>query len=113
MNIKVASTLIFLFALLGANAIEAHEKYKPQPESIVTCVRGDDYVVLSRSVPVSINLEQCLTRGSPPDEDYSSCAPCIRSLERQGCKSIDVTVFPTQLNNWDHLITYLLSCEKP
>ena len=50
------------------------------PESRVAC-NGD--FILFADISVSLNMEQCT-----PFED--TCAPCISSLENQGCKFIDV-----------------------
>ncbi len=86
----------------GAAADDDSKKRQQTPESIVIC--GDQGIVwlpgLEQEVPVpipratlgvetittpeSIALERC-DRGAP-------CAPCIRSLENQGCKVLDLIV---------------------
>ena len=53
------------------------------PESIVACAAGNGDIILFADISVSLNMEQCT-----PFED--KCAPCISSLENQGCKFIDV-----------------------
>ena len=55
------------------------------PESIVTCAAGNGDFILIADVAGSIIMDQCT-----PFED--TCAPCITSLEIQGCKFIDVVV---------------------
>ena len=55
------------------------------PESIVTCAAGNGDVILTADVAASLNMEHCT-----PSED--TCAPCVTSLEAQGCKFIDVVV---------------------
>ena len=85
---------------------------KQSPESIVSCVGEFTFVVLYRSIPEPINGEQCRTYDiiQPPDP----CAPCITSLENQGCKVIDVVVTNIKADdNFDVGATYMMSCVKP
>lgn len=55
------------------------------PESRVACSAGNGDIILFADISVSLNMEKCT-----PFED--TCAPCISSLENQGCKFIDVIV---------------------
>lgn len=77
------------------------------PESIVTC-RGfeDTYKVIGISAPIALNAEQCIQASGVG----LSCAPCIISLENQGCKTVDVV---TGKSNESPNVTCLLSCVKP
>ena len=91
----------------GVSADNQSKKYSP--ESIVTCqtVGPSNYGVVALSVPAAINTEQC---NQTPDGFLVSCAPCISSLENQGCKIVDVA---TGKSNEIPNVTYLLSCTKP
>lgn len=87
---------------------------KQSPESIVSCLGGNTFVVLYRSIAEPINSEQCRTWDiiQPPDP----CAPCITSLEGQGCKVIDVVVTNIKGEageNFSVAATYMMSCVKP
>ena len=78
------------------------------PESRVACAAAAGDFILFADISLSLNMEKCT-----PFED--TCAPCISSLENQGCKFIDVIV--------DHIgtgspelasisnATYLFSCD--
>ena len=105
---------VVLFVSLGISTAKSSSKNR-NPESIVTCqVVPGDYLVLARTAPVSINLNGCSTY---PAED--ECAPCIRSLESQGCRVVDVVVTNYGPSTQDGTIgappraTFLLSCERP
>ena len=82
------------------------------PESIVTCGAGNGETISVAEVAEPISVEQCAPF-------VSRCAPCISSLENQGCKIIDVTVThfadnsASMLNAIRTMTTYLLSCVKP
>jgi len=87
---------------------------KHSPESIVSCLGAHTFVVLYRSIAEPINGEQCRTWDiiQPPDP----CAPCITSLENQGCKVIDVVVTNIKGEageNYNVAATYMMSCVKP
>ena len=79
------------------------------PESIVTCQGGGPqmYMVIGMSLPAAIDAEQCI---QPPDAFPRHCAPCVISLESQGCKIVEVV---TGKSNEILNVTYLLSCAKP
>ena len=82
------------------------------PESLVTCLGGGNFQILSKSISEPISAEQCKTWA--PDQVPDSCAPCITSLEDQGCKVIDVVV--TNLGSGEGInpvATYMLSCVTP
>ena len=58
---------------------------RQSPESIVTCGAGNGEVILSADVAAPLNMGNCT-----PFED--TCAPCVTSLENQGCQFIKVVV---------------------
>ena len=58
---------------------------KQSPESIVTCAFGDGDGILIADVAAPLDMTEC----TPFDD---TCAPCVTSLENQGCKFIDVVV---------------------
>ena len=79
---------------------------KESPESIVTCLNAEgDHLLVSRSVPGTINLEQC--KVWPADIDQ--CSLCITSLEGQGCKIVEVGV--TNPSDGGVAVAYFLSCD--
>jgi hypothetical protein len=97
---------------IGVAAADSDDSRKRQqkPDSIVTC-RGaaGDYVVNNRTTPTSVTLDQC----SAIDED--PCSPCIRSLENQGCKVVDVVVtnFDPRAQSPGSRTSFVLPREKP
>ena len=107
---KIVISIFVVSALFCISAVSA-EKYpgKDSPESIVTCAHAGTYLLAGVTLPDTINADHCGTWVSdtqPPDP----CAPCIISLENQGCKVIDsvVDTIPEFTK-----VTYLLSCVKP
>ena len=98
------------YTFMGFDEAIADPKGKPKTDSIVHCLGdtfGPDYLVDSRTVPASVNLDQCVRAGA--------CSPCIRSLEKQHCKVVDVIVAELVAVPDDHRlgVTFLLSCAKP
>ncbi len=120
---------VVVYALMGVGVAAADgddsRKRQQSPESIVIC--GDQGIIqppndLPRTrlgvqtitTPESIALERC-DRGAP-------CAPCIRSLENQGCKVLDLIVnaggsgsgrgIPEFVIIGSNAV-FVLSCEKP
>ena len=86
---------------------------RQSPESIVTCGAGNGEVILSADVAASLIMDQC-----EPFKD--TCAPCVTSLENQGCKFIDVVVTHlvepfylegVTLGRTKSNASYLLSCD--
>lgn len=78
---------------------------KQSPESNVTCGSGNgEQPVIFTDISVSLNMEQCT-----PIED--TCAPCISSLENQGCKFIDVILTHPADLVIPSIASYLLSCD--
>lgn len=78
---------------------------KESPESIVTCGAGNGDFIAMQSVSGAINVEQCTPF-------TGTCAPCITSLEGQGCEIVDVVVTHGILETDFHTTaTYLLSCD--
>ena len=77
------------------------------PESIVACTSGNGDNIQFADISVSLNMEQCT-----PFED--TCAPCISSLENQGCEFIDVIVTHIGTSTEVGVVSnasYLLSCD--
>jgi hypothetical protein len=103
-KIIVAVFLVLaLFAIQGAYAEQS-------PESIVACPANNGFVVGGLTVPAAINTELCAI----PDMG-NKCATCIRSLENQGCKVIDVDYQTLRFDKeyGDLLVAiYLLSCDR-
>ncbi len=108
-----AFMILFLTAVtytfMGFDEAIADPKGKPKPDSIVHCLGdtfGPDYLVDSRTVPASVkNLDQCVRGGA--------CSPCIRSLEKQHCKVVDVIVAELVPDDNRLGATFLRSCAKP
>jgi len=98
-----------IFSVLAAFVIS--DAYADQsPESIVACDQGGWYVG-ARTVPAAINTELCAIGAA----EGNKCSTCIRSLENQGCKVIDVDyqTYRYDKEYSDLLIaTYLLSCDR-
>ncbi len=122
---------VAVYALMGVGVAAADgedpSKRQQTPESIVIC--GDQGIVRQPpndlpqaglgvqtiTTPESIALERC-NRGA-------QCAPCIRSLEKQGCKVLDLIVnaggggsgagIPEFVIVGGSNAVFVLSCEKP
>ena len=80
---------------------------KQSPESMITCGSGNqEHPVVVADISVSLNMEQCTLL-----ED--NCAPCISSLENQGCTFIDVIVTHPIAKDVGipSMTSYLLSCD--
>lgn len=106
----IVNIIMIFFAFTWISSVYADKGFlNPSPESIVTCQAGGPqiYMVVSMSLPAAINAEQCI---ETPDNIPGLCAPCIVSLEDQGCRNIDVV---TGISNEFPIVTYLLSCAKP
>ncbi len=102
------------YTFMGFDEAIADPKGKPKPDSIVHCLGdtfGPDYLVDSRTVPASVNLDQCVGPGP------GNCSPCIRSLEKQDCKVVDLTVTqvtPVPTGGFiEPGAIFVLSCAKP
>ncbi len=88
---KIVIVLLVVFAFSWISVVSAgnwsHKRgnwpVKESPESAVICWFPG---IAEQSVLGTINVEQC-TRWT---ED--TCAPCITSLEEQGCNIVDVVV---------------------
>ena len=87
---------------------------KQSPESIVTCAFGDGDGILIADVAAPLDMTEC----TPFDD---TCAPCVTSLENQGCIFIDVVVTHTvqdvyveegiKVGKTKSNASYLLSCD--
>jgi hypothetical protein len=108
----IMNVLLVIVAFAWITGVSADKGSRKQsPESILTCVSVDIYLVASTALPSSINTDACAVE--------SPCGHCIESLESQGCKIID--------HKLDHLLrdiggdedwpqafaSYFLSCKKP
>jgi hypothetical protein len=99
---KIVTILLAVFVFSWASVVSAGNwPVKESPESIVTCGAGNGETIAMQSVSGAINVEQC-----KPFEN--TCAPCISSLEGQGCKIVDVVVTHVDFHT---TATYLLSCD--
>ena len=105
----LAVAVCALMGVGGAAADDDSKKKRQQkPDSIVHClgdIFGPDYLVVNSTVPASVNLDQCVRGVS------GACSPCIRSLEEQHCKVVDVIVVEPVEHSLP--VTFLLSCAKP
>ena len=79
-RILVAFLGVFAFAIASAGPSADKLPFDPSPETTVTCWRG---VVSTFSAPEGIDQSRC-----EPWSPGSTCADCIVSLERHGCKVI-------------------------
>ena len=98
------------YTFVGVGVAVADSKGRGKTDSIVTCLANGGYFVLASGVPASINPDEC------PGFHQSECSPCIRSLEKQGCKILDVVVTEpadSTAGGPGPRATFLLSCEKP
>ena len=78
----VSCVLIFSTSVFADTPVNRPDQ---SPESRVACTSGNGDTIQFADISVSLNMELCT-----PWED--TCAPCISSLEKQGCKFIDVIV---------------------
>ncbi len=77
------------------------------PESMITCGSGNqEHPVVVADISGSLIMDQCRLF-------LDNCAPCISSLENQGCKFIDVIVTHPITNDGGipSMTSYLLSCD--
>ena len=105
----VMNLILVLFSFALITSVYADKKFKNQsPESLVTCQPAgpQKYIATAMSLPAIINTERCIET----TDSAQSCAPCIISLENQGCRIIDVV--PGEYDEYP-IVTYLLSCTKP
>jgi hypothetical protein len=105
---KIVTILLAVFVFSWASVVSAgpagpagNWPVKESPESIVTCGAGNGETIAMQSVYGAINVEQCKSF-------ENTCAPCISSLEGQGCKIVDVVVTHVDFHT---TATYLLSCD--
>jgi len=107
---KLVIAILVVVAFSWVSVVSADNKpVEESPESIVTCLNAGTQLLYSRSLPETVNGEQCKTW--EPDVTPDPCAPCIISLEEQGCKIIDVTVTHVADEGISVPVTYLLSCD--
>jgi hypothetical protein len=107
---KIVSAIFLVLAFFTTSAVYADKGFmKISPESIMTCGGGNGNSISVLSVPKTINTDEC------PAWVDGECASCVISLEKQGCKVVDVVV--THLSQPNAIAatgtTYLLSCTNP
>ena len=107
---KIVIAILVFFAFSWISVVSAGDWHGKRgnwprtgsPESTVTCAAGNGAIISNRSVPNTINVDEC-------EGFVGLCAPCIISLEDQGCKIVDVVVTHKPPHN--SMTTYLLSCD--
>ncbi len=124
---------------IGAAAADDDDSRRRQqsPDSIVTCQgSAGGYVPINVTTSTELNLVDC-TFGFERSADpvIPGCSSCVRSLEKQGCKVLDVVVtnFPPAsgggggipnpelasdlpdfpIVNVDPRASFVLSCARP
>ena len=108
---KIAVLTLIACLPLAVSDLSANNKShkKNSPESIVTCAAGNGDTLSIISVPDTFDMGHCKAF-------LDTCAPCIISLENQGCQVIDVKLSHIPRSNDGVPITattYLLSCVDP
>jgi hypothetical protein len=108
---KIVIAILVVVAFCWISVVSAENRQvKESPESIVWCLSAlGTHLVQTRSLPETINVEKC--RIGEPDRYPDPCAPCIISLEEQGCEIIDVNVAHVTESGLDTSVTYVLSCD--
>ena len=99
----VSCVLIFSTSVFADTPVNRPDQ---SPESRVACTSGNGDTIQFADISVSLNMEQC-------ELFEDNCAPCISSLENQGCKFIDVIVTHPIANDVGipSMTSYLLSCD--
>jgi len=109
--IKILTTIFITLAFSFTSVLCAGADVpKPSPESMLICGTGLGDLISAHSLPDSINAERC------EPNFVNKCAPCLISLEQQGCMIVDVIVMTFRIEEYgvNHPGTsYLLSCVKP
>ena len=89
---------IAVCALVGigeaAAADDESRKGQQRPDSIVTCQgSAGGYVPINVTTITELNLVYCTSSfDRSTDPVIPGCSSCVRSLEKQGCKVLDVVV---------------------
>ena len=83
-------SLVAVCALLAVGAAaDDHDdsrKRGQRPDSIVTCQGSTGgYRPINVTTPIAVKLDECTF-------DEPVCSACVRSLEKQGCKVLDVVI---------------------
>ena len=100
-KLVIAILVVVTFCWISVVSAE-NRRGEESPESIVTFSGGNGETISTISVPGTIKVEKCAHWEGMP-------APCIMSLEDQGCKVVDVIV--THYEEFLAMTTYLLSCD--
>ncbi len=124
---------------IGAAAADDDDSRRRQqsPDSIVTCQgSAGGYVPINVTTSTELNLVDCtLSFDRSADPVIPGCSSCVRSLEKQGCKVLDVVItnFPPAIGGGggipqpslasdlpdfpvgiaDPRASFVLSCAKP
>ncbi len=108
---KTVSAILAVCVFSWMSGVSANEQGKADqqdPESLLMCRAGNGDQIWAVSVPEDIVF------GILCDAFDDICAPCIVSLEDQGCQVIDVVVtHGRQDAPYPPTTTYLLSCTSP
>jgi len=132
---------VAVYVLMGIGAAAAADdesrKRQQRPDSIVTCQgSAGGYVPINVTTITALNLADCtLSFDRSTDPVIPGCSSCVRSLEKQGCKVLDVVItnFPPAsgggggipnpqlasdlpdfpIVNVDPRASFVLSCAKP
>ena len=88
--------VVAVYALMGIGAAVADDDSKRQqrPDSIVTCQgSAGGYVPINVTTSTELNLVHCTSSfDRSADPVIPGCFSCVRSLEKQGCKVLDVVI---------------------
>ncbi len=137
----LAVAVCALVGIGAAAAADEKSKKKQMPDSIVTCQgSAGGYVPINVTTSTELNLVACtLSFDRSADPVIPVCFSCVRSLEKQGCKVLDVVItnFPPPggggrgIPNWepesggsvgipefpvvsvDPRASFVLSCARP
>ncbi len=103
----LAVAVCALVGIGAAAAADKNSKKKRMPDSIVTCQgSAGGYVPINVTTSNELNLVDCtLSFQRSADPVIATCFSCVRSLEKQGCKVLDVVItnFPPPsggIPNW-------------
>ena len=76
------------------------------PESAITCGVSGDYTVVGYNLSDNVDDTNCMPWSN-------ACAPCIKSLEEQNCKLLNVATTESSMEGQFIAVTYFFSCSAP
>ena len=91
----LAVAVYVLVGIAGAAADDDESRKRQQsPDSIVTCQgSAGGYVPINVTTSTELNLVHCTSSfDRSADPVIPGCFSCVRSLEKQGCKVLDVVI---------------------